>query len=105
MKKYCIVFTTFPNETDANKIIDYVLENKMVACAQTLNINSHYIWKNEICHGGEILVLFKTSWDLYNALESKIKEMHPYEVPEIIAVDIEKGLNSYTKWIDEVTTK
>ena len=103
MNKYCIVLTTFANETDANKLINAVLENKLAACAQVININSHYMWKGKVCHEPEVLVLFKTQWKLYDLLESKIKEKHPYEIPEIIAVDIEKGLPDYLNWIVEVT--
>ncbi len=95
--------TTFANEADATKIINAVLESKLVACAQMLNIHSHYTWKGAIQHEPEILVMFKTTWKLYNALESKIKELHPYEVPEIIAMDIKNGSASYLNWIDTVT--
>lgn len=103
MKEYCIVLTTLGNEEDAQKIINVVLENKLAACIQTTNIGSHYTWKGEVCHEQEILLLFKTSWSLYDILESKIKEVHPYETPEIIAIDIKKGLKGYLEWIDEVT--
>ena len=103
MNKYCIVLTTFANETDANNVINTLLENKIIACAQVINIKSHYTWKGKVCHEPEVLVLFKTQWELYDLLESKIKEMHPYEIPEIIAVDIEKGLPDYLNWIIEVT--
>ena len=84
MNKYCIVLTTFANETDATKVINAVLENKLAACAQVININSHYTWKGKVCHEPEVLILFKTQWNLYDLLESKIKEMHPYEIPERI---------------------
>ena len=103
MEKYCVVLTTFANESDATKIINAVLESKLVACAQVLNINSHYTWKGKVQHEPEVLVMFKTTWKLYDALESKIKELHPYEVPEIIAIDIKNGSASYLNWIDEVT--
>ena len=103
MEKYCVVLTTFANESDAMKIINAVLEDKLVACAQVQNIHSHYTWKGKVQHEPEVLVMFKTTWKLYNALESKIKELHPYEVPEIIAMDIKNGSASYLNWIDSVT--
>lgn len=103
MSKYCILFTTFGNEEDAQKVIREVLNSKLAACIQTLNIGSHYTWNNELCHDREVLVLFKTSWALYDELEAKIKELHPYDTPEIIAVDIEKGYQGYLNWIDDVT--
>lgn len=103
MNKYCVVLTTLGNEKDARKIIDGILNDKLAACMQTMSIGSHYTWEGEVCHDQEILVLFKTSWALYDALESKIKELHPYETPEIIAIDIEKGVKGYLDWIDDVT--
>ena len=104
MKEYCVALTTLGSEADAEKLINAVLEDKLAACIQTTSIASHYTWNGKVCHDQEVLVLFKTSWALYDALESKIKELHPYETPEIIAVDIKKGFKGYLDWIDEVTT-
>ncbi len=103
MNKYCVVLTTLGNNEDATRIINTILECKLAACMQTINIGSHYTWEGEVCHDQEVLVLFKTSWALYDELETKIKEIHPYDTPEIIAVDIEKGFKGYLDWIDEVT--
>lgn len=85
------------------KIINAVLESRLAACIQTAHIGSHYAWNGEVCHDQEVLVAFKTSWSRYNALESKIKEIHPYETPEIIALNIEKAFKGYLDWIDEET--
>ena len=103
MKGYCVVLTTLGSEEDAQKMINAILENKLAACLQTTHIGSHYTWNGKVCHDQEVLVLFKTSWALYDTLESKIRELHPYETPEIIAVDIKKGFKEYLDWIDEVT--
>ena len=103
MEKYCMVLTTFGSKENADKVIKAVIECKLAACAQTIDIASHYVWKEKVCHEQEILVLFKTSWGLYNKLEAKIKELHSYEVPEIIAIDIKDGLKGYFDWIDQVT--
>lgn len=103
MSKYCIALTTLGNQDDVKKINNAILDCKLAACIQTVNIGSHYTWDGEVCHDQEILVLFKTSWALYDKLESKIRELHPYDTPEIIALDIEKGFKGYLDWIDEVT--
>lgn len=103
MSKYCVVLTTLGNYDDANELINSVLECKLAACMQTINIGSHYTWNGSVCHDKEVLVLFKTTWSLYDELELKIKQTHPYDTPEIIAVDIEKGYAAYLAWIDEVT--
>ena len=103
MSKFCIVLTTIGNENDANHIINAALESKLAACMQTIPIKSHYTWNGEVCHDNEVLVLFKTTWELYNDLEMMIKKNHSYDTPEIIAVDIEKGVKEYLDWINEVT--
>lgn len=105
MNKYCMAFTTVNNIDEAQKIINTILELKLAACIQTINIGSHYTWKAEVCHDEEVLILFKTSWDLYDMLETKIKEIHPYDTPEIIAIELAKGYKGYLEWIDEVTKK
>ena len=102
MSKYCIVMTTVTSEDDAGALITPILESKLAACVQTLDIRSHYTWKGEVCHEKEVLILFKTTWELYDRLEAKIKDIHPYEVPAIIAVDVERGSKDYLNWIDEV---
>lgn len=103
MSKYCLVLTTLGNRQDAEAIIQAVLACKLAACMQTIDIGSYYTWNGRACHEQEVLVLFKTSWTLYDELEVKIKELHPYDTPEIIAIDIEKGFKGYLDWIDEVT--
>ena len=105
MSEYCIVMTTVAGNDDASQIIDAVLKDKLAACVQTTNIGSHYTWKGGLCHEQEILILLKTSWEAYDSLESKLKELHPYETPEIIAVDIERGFSGYLSWMEETIKK
>lgn len=103
MNGYCIVLTTFESSQQAQPVIDQILERKLAACIQVLDIRSHYRWEGEICHDPEVLVLFKTRRDRYDELESALRELHPYETPEIICLDISRGLNDYLSWIDENT--
>ena len=67
------------------------------------NLGSHYSWEDKICKEKEILVLFKTRLELFDKLANKLKEIHPYEVPEIVQIPINNGLNEYLLWIDDVT--
>ena len=101
MSEYCVVHTTFSAQEEAQRTIEAVLAARLAACAQSMEIASRYIWKGEVCREREILVLFKTTWARYEALEAKIRELHSYETPEIIAVDIERGSKSYLEWLDE----
>ena len=99
--KYCMIIVTFPDRSEADKTIDKLLEESLIACAQMQDINSRYVWKGEIVSDNEVLVYMKTRAALYDKIEEVIKSSHSYEVPEIICVPIEKGLKEYLDWIDE----
>jgi len=101
---YGIVLTTFESGQQARPAIDEIIRCKLAACVQEINIKSHYTWKNELCHDDEVLVVFKTRKELYPELEKKLLEIHPYEMPEILCVDVESGSAAYLAWIDEQTT-
>lgn len=103
MSKYCIVLTTFESKKQGQSVIDTVLQERLVACVQELDIQSHYVWKNELCNDNEILVLMKTTDELYEELKRRLLEIHPYETPEIVRVDIADGSTGYLSWIKEVT--
>lgn len=105
MGKYGIVLTTFESEQQAKPVIDEIIKCKLAACVQEIRIKSHYTWKGEVCHEDEVLVLIKTRKELYPELESKLQEIHPYETPEILYVDVESGSAAYLAWIDEQTGK
>jgi periplasmic divalent cation tolerance protein len=105
MGRYGIVLTTFESEQQARPVIDEILRSKLAACIQEIRIKSHYTWKNEQCHDDEVLVLFKTRKELYPGLEKKLLEIHPYETPEILFVDVENGSAAYFSWIDEQTCR
>lgn len=102
---YGIVLTTFENEQQSMPVIDEIIRCKLAACVQDIKIKSHYAWKGELCHENEVLVLFKTRKELYPKLEKKLLELHPYETPEILFIDVEKGSAAYLAWIDEQTSK
>ena len=99
--KYCMIIVTFPNKAEADKIIDKLLGESLIACAQMQDINSRYVWKGEIVTDNEVLVCMKTRADLYDKIEKVIRSTHSYEVPEIICIPIEKGFKEYLDWIDE----
>lgn len=103
MSKYGIVLTTFKNEEQAKPIIEDIINSKLAACVQEINIKSHYTWKDKLYHDDEILVLIKTHKNLYPELEKKLLEIHPYDTPEILLVDVETGSAAYLAWIDRQT--
>lgn len=100
-----LVMTTVPNEKLAYKLSKVVLENRVAACVNIIKeVSSFYWWKESIENSNEIILLIKTTDEKYQDLESLIKKNHPYEVPEIIAIELKKGLNEYLNWIVKETS-
>lgn len=102
-EEFCVVMTTIGNHEETNKIIDALINDRLAACIQEVNIGSHYLWKEEVCHDVEILLLIKTTWSKYDLIKSTIKSLHSYETPEIIAINIEEGDKSYLDWVRSIT--
>lgn len=101
---YCIIFMTCPDKRVANKIADVLLKKKLIACANIVpNIKSKYWWKGKIEQSAEILVMMKTKQKLFDAAKKEISALHPYDVPEIVCVKINKGSEDYLDWIKGVT--
>jgi periplasmic divalent cation tolerance protein len=106
MKGYIQVFTTVEKREDADFIASAVVETRMAACAQIVGpIHSIYWWKGKMEQAAEWLCVMKTRQELFLALERQIKSVHPYEVPEIVALPIVAGSKSYLDWIEEETAK
>ena len=102
MKSYIQISTTTETKEQAQKIAQYLVEAKLAACVQiTGPITSIYRWKGKVENAQEWFCLIKTTDDLYNKVEAAIKDLHTYETPEIIAVQIVKGSKEYLNWIYE----
>ncbi len=97
-----LVLSTFPDADTARRVGRELVEKHCAACANILpGVESVYRWKGKVEEAKETLVLFKTSADRYQALETTLRELHPYDVPEIIALPIEEGLAEYLRWVSE----
>jgi periplasmic divalent cation tolerance protein len=102
MNTYIQVTTTTETKEQAQKIAQYLVEQKIAACVQiTGPITSIYRWKGKVENTQEWLCLIKTQDDLYNKVEAAIKSQHSYETPEIIALPIVKGSKEYLNWLDD----
>lgn len=103
--KHIIVFITVPSKEVGRQIADMLLEKKLAACVNAISpVNSLYTWKGETVEDEEVLLLVKARADGFEErLIPAVRAVHPYEVPEIIALPIVMGLRSYLEWIDEVT--
>jgi periplasmic divalent cation tolerance protein len=97
---HVIVFTTTATKKEAEKIARSLLSQRLIACANIVgSVSSLFWWKEKISQENEFLLLMKTSTDLFDRLAATIKQTHSYEVPEIIAVPITKGEQSYLEWL------
>ena len=103
MKQYIMITTTFDNKDEANKIIDLLLNERLVSCCQLSNITSSYHWKGKIEKADEYLLQMKSKKELYNEVEKIILDNHSYETPQIITYDIVNGYSEYLKWINDET--
>lgn len=105
MTNTVIVLCTFANREDALRIGSAVVEERLAACINILpGVQSIYRWKGEIENAEETLTLIKTTQQGFSALRDRIKELHPYETPEIVAVPVVEGLAEYLAWIGEQVT-
>ncbi len=103
---HIIVFCTVPDSECARLISRELVEGKLAACSNIVpGIQSIYTWENELQDDHELLLVIKTRTDLFDELQKKIVQHHPYTVPEIIALPIIKGNSEYLKWIDENVKK
>ncbi|HYL23551.1 MAG TPA: divalent-cation tolerance protein CutA [Burkholderiales bacterium] len=95
-----LVFTNLPERAAAERLADTLVEKQLAACVNILApCRSVYRWKGAVQHDEEHPLLIKTTRERYAALERELRAGHPYELPEIIAVSIERGLPAYLDWV------
>ena len=100
-----LVLTTFPQREAAESLARELLAARLAACVQIgATVHSLYHWRGEIETSAETPVAIKTRSALYPRLEAAIRDRHPYELPEIVAVPITHGLRAYIDWITAETT-
>jgi periplasmic divalent cation tolerance protein len=99
-----VVFCTFPDKDVAQRIARGLVEAQLVACVNLVpGVQSIYRWEGKVESAEEVLGVMKTTTEAYAALEARIRELHPYEVPEIVAVPVELVEAKYAKWVGEMT--
>ncbi|MBU2893663.1 divalent-cation tolerance protein CutA [Colwellia sp. D2M02] len=97
---YQLVLTTCPNEQVAKGIAQHLVSEKLAACVNIVpNITSIYSWQDEVHCDTEVQLLIKTSNDKFEKIKQHINTLHPYEVVEIIALNIQQGDEHYLNWI------
>ena len=101
-EEFVIAFITFPDAEIARKIARELIENAIVACANLVPaVESIYFWKEKVEASTEVLAIFKMTAARYSEFESRLRELHPYDVPEIVRLNIAEGNPDYLRWIEE----
>lgn len=104
MKEILLIITNLPDTDSADRLARQLVESRAAACVNRLApCSSIYRWQGNIETATEVPLLIKTARDAYPRLESLIRELHPYELPEIIAVPVETGLPGYLAWVEAET--
>ena len=104
MPEYIVVLITAPNEEEAAKIAKELVAGRLAACVNIVrNLRSLYRWQGRIEDENEVLMVAKTRRALFESLQQKVKELHSYSVPEIIALPVVAGSEEYLKWLSEET--
>lgn len=99
-----VVITNLPDRATAEKLADELVAKRLAACVNILApCRSIYRWKGATQHDDEHPMLIKTTLERYPALEAAIRAGHPYELPEIVALDVERGLPAYLQWVADET--
>lgn len=104
--KHChqVVLTTCPNKEIAKTIANKLVSEKLTACVSIIdNIISVYQWQGDIAEDNEVQLIIKTTQDKFALLNDCIKQIHPYDIPEIIALNIQQGDMHYLNWITAST--
>jgi periplasmic divalent cation tolerance protein len=97
-----VIFSTAP-PADSTAIARVLLDRRLVACVNVIPVRSFYRWKGEFCDDQEHLLIAKTTEEKAGEVIAAIRAMHPYEVPEIIAVPVIAGHAPYLEWVDQET--
>ena len=96
------VYTTFPDWESAKKVVRELLERKLVVCANMREHEAMYWWEGKIEEGKEIGVILKTEVSRWKDLREALKELHPYTVPVIARIDLDKLNREYSEWMAKV---
>ncbi len=95
-----IIYVTFPNQKEGEKITRHLLDKKLIACVNFFPITSSYLWKGKIEQGNEIVGLLKSQEKNWNKIKKEIKKLHSYKIPCIIKMKIDVN-EEYEKWVRE----
>ncbi len=104
MSDIVVILVTTPSIDEARKIGNALVEEKLIACANIIpQVESIFYWQDKVCNEKEVLMIIKTRKKLIDKIIKRVKSLHSYTVPEVVALPIIKGSKDYIKWVKEVT--
>ncbi len=99
---YQLILCTCPTSVIAQDIAKQLVNEKLAACVNILpNITSVYCWQENVVSETEVQLFIKTKLEYFDLLNERIKQLHPYDTPEVIALNIQQGDHQYLNWINE----
>ena len=101
--QFVMIMTTTGSREEAEKLAGALVTERLAACVQLLPITSYFRWEGQVQHDDEVLLLVKTRKILYSRTEERIRSLHSYDTPEVIATPIAGGSRQYFTWIEGVT--
>jgi periplasmic divalent cation tolerance protein len=105
MTDFIVVYVTVGSSEEAEQLASSLVEERLAACVNRIKLQSIYRWEGKVQRSSEELLMIKTRRDLFDALKSRVQDLHSYTVPEVIALPILEGNPSYLQWLNEETRK
>jgi periplasmic divalent cation tolerance protein len=100
-----VVLTTVANDDEAVTLVRALLDRRLIACGTLLpGARSLYRWQGKIANESEVLLVLKTRSARMESLQQAFRELHPYKVPELLALSVDSGLEKYLEWINAETS-
>jgi periplasmic divalent cation tolerance protein len=105
MQEFIMVYVTAGSSAEASRLARALVEERLAACVSQIGpVQSVYHWDGKLEQSEEQLLMVKTKKELFTVLEKKVREMHSYSVPEIVALPIIDGSQAYLRWLEDETT-
>lgn len=96
-----LIFVSFENKRDAEKVAYYLIDNKLAACVSIVPVQSFYYWKRKKMSLKEYEAIIKTKKEKFDTIEKAIKELLQYEIPQLIAIEVSKVNKDYLNWLEQ----
>ncbi len=104
MEKCIVIFITAGSQEESEKIANALVKEKLAACVNIIpQVRSSFLWKKKTCVEEEVLLIVKSKMILLDEIINRVKQLHSYEVPEIIALPVIGGSDDYLQWVQEST--